>query len=129
MSYNTDRRRPLTKKQRPIFLAAHHGLCHWCGKPILDDRWDDDHLVPKELMPPGSNWNDLSNRAPIHRDHCHKAKTARDIKAIRKSDRIRRGHGLDPDERQPRPKMRGRTFPKGPKQRIASRPFPRRQGQ
>lgn len=40
---------------------------------------------------------------------------------------VRRHHGLDPDKRKPKPRMRSRGFAKGgPKQKIASRPFPER---
>lgn len=126
MSYNTDRRKPLTKKQRPAFLEEHKHLCYWCGQPITNDKWDDEHIIAKELMPPGSDWNAPHNRAPIHRDPCHKQKTAKDIKAIAKSNRIRKKHGLDPITRKPRPKMKGRGFAKGPKQTIPSRPFQKR---
>lgn len=127
MTYNTDRRRPLTKKQRPVFLAAHNFTCYFCREPIIDDEWDDEHILAKELMPPGSDWNAPENRAPIHRRPCHKIKTARDIAAIAKSNRIRKKHGLDPITKKPRPKMRSRGFAKGPKQKIPNRPFPRRQ--
>lgn len=128
MTYNTDRRRPLTKKQRPAFLEAHGHRCYWCHEPITDDAWDDEHIIAKELMPPGSDWNAMSNRAPIHRRPCHKIKTTADIKAISKSNRIRKKRGIDPDHRKPRPKMRGRAFAGG-KQKIPSRPFPKRQQQ
>ena len=128
MTYNTDRRRPLTKKQRPAFLEAHGCRCYWCNEPIVDDAWDDEHIIAKELMAPGSDWNAMSNRAPIHRDPCHKAKTAQDIKAIAKSNRIRKRNGIDPVTRKHKPKpIRSPGFQRGgPKQTIPSRPFPKR---
>lgn len=124
MSYNTDRRKPLSKKARAGFLAAHDYTCHWCKGLITTDEWDDDHLVPKELLPPGSDWNDLANRAPIHRDPCHKAKTKRDVAAIAKSNRIRRANG-PPDLRKKKAPIRARPFQKG-RRPMPSRPFPRK---
>jgi 5-methylcytosine-specific restriction endonuclease McrA len=102
----------------------HHHLCYYCHQPITNDEWDDEHIIPKEMMPPGSDWNDWSNRAPIHRVPCHKEKTAKDIAAIAKSNRIRRAAG--PVElRKKKTPIKGRsTFPKG--RGIPSRPFPKR---
>lgn len=121
MTYNTDRRRPLTKKQRPVFLAEHDCRCYWCHEPIVDDEWDDEHIVAKELMPPGSDWNAMSNRAPIHRRPCHKVKTAADIKAIAKSNRIRRANGPIEQRKKKQP-IRTRGFRQdGPK-----KPWPKR---
>lgn len=125
MTYNTDKRKALTPKQRAEFLLSHDCKCYWCGEPIIGDEWDDEHVIAKELMAPGSDWNALSNRRPIHRRPCHKEKTAMDRKAIAKSNRIRRKHGLDPDNRKPRPKMQGRGFPKQSRP-IQGRPFPKR---
>jgi len=124
MTYNTDRRKPLTKAQRPVFLELHKHRCYWCGQPITDDKWDDEHIIPKEMMPPGSDWNSWDNRAPIHRDPCHRDKTRRDVAAIAKSNRIRRANG--PIElRKKRKKIVGRTnFHKGRK--LQSRPFQKR---
>lgn len=119
MSYNTDRRKPLTKKQRPAFLEAHYFTCYYCGGYILDDEFDDEHVIAKELLPPGSDWNDLSNRRPIHRRPCHKLKTAADIKAIAKSNRIRRENG-PVETRKKRVKIRTR------KSNWPKRPFPKR---
>lgn len=45
-----------------------------------------------------------------------------------KIKRVRRKHGIDPDHRKPRPKMKGRSFQRGARQKIPSRPFPKRQG-
>ena len=94
MTYNTDRRKPL--RDREAFLDAHGRICYFCGLPITDDDWDDEHRIAKELMAPGSDWNAMSNRAPIHRNPCHKTKTAQDRRLIAKSNRLRRKFGLDP---------------------------------
>lgn len=114
MTYNTARRKPLSKKQRATFLAAHDYTCHWCNSLIVDDQWDDEHIIPREMFA-GAEADDMSNRAPIHRDPCHKAKTAIDKANIAKSNAIRQKHGLDPVKKKPHPKMKGRGFDKRPK--------------
>lgn len=115
MTYNTDRRKPLKGRAREDFLVAHSYICHWCKEPIIPwlHQWDDDHVIPKELQPPGSDWDALSNRAPIHRDPCHKEKTADDIAAIRKSDRIRKRHGPKEGRKKPARPLKSRGFSKG----------------
>ncbi len=128
MTYNTDRRKPLTKKQREQFLIDHDSICYFCKKPITNDEWDDEHIVAKELMAPGSDWNAMSNRAPIHRIPCHKIKTAPDIKAIAKSNRIRRKNGPVEYRKKPKVKLKTRSFSRSPiKQKIPSRPFPQKE--
>lgn len=113
MSYNTDRRKPLRKEQRQAFLESHGSICYYCHKPILPGQaWHDEHIIAKELMAPGSDWNDMSNRAPIHADPCHKEKTAHDIKLIAKSNRIRRAHGPKEGRKKKTP-IRSRGFAKG----------------
>lgn len=107
MTYNTARRRPL--KDRAAFLAAHGGRCYFCGEPITDDAWDDEHVLARELG--GSD--DMDNRRPIHRRPCHKTKTARDRRLIAKSNRLRQKHGLDPVRRKPRPKIQSPGFAPG----------------
>lgn len=93
MTYNTDPRRPLSGKRRAAFLEAHYFTCYYCGGLILDDQWDDEHVEPKELMPPGSNWNAWANRRPIHRRPCHKAKTAVDRQRIAASNALQKHAG------------------------------------
>lgn len=88
MTYNTDPRRGLKgKRQRAAFLEAHYFTCYFCGGYITDKEWDDEHVEPKEMMPPGSNWNAWTNRRPIHRRPCHKTKTANDHHRIAASNR------------------------------------------
>ena len=59
---------------------------------------------------------------------CHAYKTANyDIPMRAKSKRVRRRAGLDPDTRKHKPRpIRSAPFRPGPKQRIPSRPFPKR---
>lgn len=114
MTYNTDRRKPLRNKARAAFLLAHNSICYWCKKPITDDQWDDEHIIPRELMAPGSGADDMSNRAPIHRTPCHKEKSRIDIKAIKKSNRVRKKISkLDPVTRKPRKPIKSRGFTGG----------------
>lgn len=122
MTYNTDRRKPLRKSERSAFLEAHGCRCYYCGEPITDDDWDDEHIRAKELMPPGSDWNAMSNRAPIHRRPCHKTKTAADRKLISKSNRIRRANGPPELRKRPKRKLQSRGFDKGHRP-IPSRKF------
>lgn len=79
--------------------------CSWCdeqihvGHPI---QWDHVHA----LVHGGDH--DFTNLRPIHADPCHKEKTAADIAAKAKGDRLL---GLTCN---------------GPKRKIPSRPFPKR---
>lgn len=123
MTYNTTRRKPLRGKAREAFLDAHGRRCYYCGEPILaGQKWHDEHLLARELG--GSD--EMSNRRPIHAAPCHKAKTAADRKLIAKSNHVRRFHGVDPDNRKPKPKMKSRGLPKGAKRTWPTRAFPKR---
>lgn len=124
MTYNTAPRRPLRGAKRQAFLEAHDCRCCWCGDLILPGQpWHDEHELARELG--GSD--DMDNRRPIHADPCHKAKTAMDRKLIAKSNRVRKKHGLDPDRRKHKPKpIRSPGFQRGQKQRLPSKPFPKR---
>lgn len=67
-------------------------------------------MVSRELG--GSD--EIDNLAPAHRDPCHRNKTKGDVKAIAKSNRIRRN--LDPETRKksknPIPKPKTYKWPK-----------------
>ena len=131
MTYNTSRRRHFTPKQRAAFLEKHDYICYWCGERIETDQpWDIEHRIARELLPDASADND-DNLAPIHAlpKRCHKIKTAIDRQLIAKSNRIRRKHGLDPDKRKHKPKpIRSQGFRRGgPKQKIPSRKFPKKE--
>jgi 5-methylcytosine-specific restriction enzyme A len=91
VSFNTTPRRRLSDLQRAKLFAAHAGICHLCGQRIdgVREAWDVDHVIARELYGPGAD--DDANLAPAHRA-CHKKKTAKDVAAIRKSDRIRAKH-------------------------------------
>lgn len=85
MTYNTARRKPLRGAARQAFLEAHDCRCYFCGQPITDDKWDDEHVLAREL----GGTDDMDNRRPIHRVPCHRTKTAQDRKLIAKGNRIR----------------------------------------
>lgn len=127
MTYNTDPRKPLRGKARQAFLIAHGSICYWCEEPITDDQWDDEHVIARELIAPGAGADAMSNRLPIHRGACHKAKTARDRKDIAKSNRIRQKHGLDPRRRRQRKPIVSRKDWPAESRPIPTRPFPKRE--
>jgi hypothetical protein len=116
----------LSKKTRALVLELGFGCCYICGLIIVGGIFDVEHVIPRELG--GSD--DLDNLRPAHKVPCHRDKTKADRKLIAKSNHVRRKHGLDPDERKPRPKMKSRnTFHKGPSkwpsQKLPSRQFPK----
>ncbi len=121
MSYNTDPRKPLTKKRRAQFLIDHLHTCYWCDGIITDDKWDVEHKTAREMLPPGAGADDPANLAPIHRDPCHREKTAMDRRLIAKSNRIRRENGPPELRRKTKP-IQSRGF--GEQSRpVPSRPF------
>lgn len=92
-----------------IRLASNEGhhatlLCPECGEPILpgqviqfDHRHADIHGGPHEYQ----------NIRPVHYDPCHKKKSARDVAAKAKGDRI-----LGLTKTKPKAKIAGRGFNK-----------------
>ncbi len=118
MTYNNAPRKPLGRR-RAAFLLEHGSICYWCGEAILDDLWDDEHVLAREL----GGTDDMDNRRPIHRLPCHKAKTALDRKLIAKGNRIRKKiSGLDPVTRKPRRKLQSAPFQKSDR-KIQGREF------
>lgn len=73
-----------TRKQRREMEARAKGCCEKCGAVLKTSEGDADHIIPVEL----GGESTLENGNWLCRP-CHKAKTALDIKAIRKSDRAR----------------------------------------
>lgn len=106
MSY-APKRKAISKAKRAQIFLHHGGICWLCKIKIgADEAYDIDHQVSRELG--GSDEDD--NLAPAHKD-CHKDKTKADVKAIAKSNRIRRD--LNPETR------------RKSKRPIPSRPFPK----
>lgn len=110
---NDDTRVPARVRLR-IFERA-NGTCHVSGRKILPwDSWDLEHI--KALSLGGENRE--SNLAPALKQE-HKKKTAQDMKAKAKSDRIRKKHlGIKKTRRTiPGRKFNGEPIPS----RIVSR--------
>lgn len=78
-------RKNFSRTERVRLFDLHGGRCHICsGKVQVGEAWDLEHIVPWELTRDDSD----ENVKPAHK-HCHKAKTADDVAAIRKADRVR----------------------------------------
>lgn len=101
------------RKVRDATFARSDGRCEGringmrCGSDISDGRCDYDHILPAAL----GGKADIANCQALC-IACHKAKTADDVRRVRKSDRQRAAHiGAKPP----------------PKQRIANRGFAKRE--
>jgi len=101
------------RKVRDATFARSGGRCEGringmrCGSDISDGRCDYDHILPAAL----GGKADIAN-CQVLCVACHKAKTADDVRRVRKSDRQRAAHI-------------GAKTP--PKQRIANRGFAKRE--
>ena len=116
VTYNTDSRKPLRGHARQQFLADHQFTCHVCRGLITTDLWDEEHIIARELVAPGTWADEASNLAPVHRGECHKTKTALDRKLIAKSNRIRRKNGpVEGRKKTATIKARANPWPKGRK--------------
>ncbi|UFS83160.1 HNH endonuclease [Rhizobium sp. T136] len=81
-------RKHFSRTDRVRIFDLSGGRCHICCQKIqVGEAWDIEHLVPWELTRDDSD----SNIRPAHKT-CHKVKTADDVSAIRKADRIRAKH-------------------------------------
>ena len=119
MAYNKAKRKSLTKRQRAQLFSDHGGICYYCKKKITaNEKWQDCHIIAREFFS-DEKADDISNRAPGHVE-CHKEDTRAVVKAIAKSNRIRRN--LDPETRR-KPK---KAIPKPSNFKWPSRPFPKR---
>ncbi len=112
MSY-APKRKSISKAKRVQIFLDHGGICWLCKQKIAADApYDIDHQVSRELG--GSDEDD--NLAPAHKD-CHRTKTKADVKAIAKSNRIRRD--LSPETR----RVSKRPIPKPKDHKWPSRPW------
>lgn len=59
-------------------------ICHVCHRPNADQV---DHIVAVGL---GGSRNDRSNLAPIHKEPCHREKTARELTEMRRRKRAQK---------------------------------------
>lgn len=107
-------RKEFSRKTRVQAFARCGGRCEKCSAHLKVGEGEYDHVLPAELGGDAS----LENCQVICRA-CHKAKTAGDIRAIRKSDRMRDKH-TGAFKRAPR--LRGRPFTKPPPQNSTRPP-------
>lgn len=74
-----------------VFLSA-EGICHISKRKIRPgEAWEVEHIRPLHLARPGENLNRESNMAPALVQP-HREKTAREMAAKGKADRIRNRH-------------------------------------
>lgn len=97
---------PAPPRVRLRVFEAYGGRCYLSGRKIVPgDKWELEHKLALSL----GGENREANLAPALKD-AHKAKTASDVKAKAKADRVRKKHlGQWP----------------APTRKIQSRPFPR----
>jgi hypothetical protein len=96
-----------------------------CQRPVYKGRVQFDHY-PRGAHDPHPDTVTIGNCTACCPE-CNQYAANNTDKAVEaKIKRVRRKHGLDPDTRKPRPKMRSRGFQRGAKAKIPSRPFPRR---
>lgn len=106
-------RKHFSRTERVRIFDLHGGRCHICEQKVqVGEAWDLEHVVPWELTRDDSD----TNVKPAHK-HCHKAKTADDVNAIRKADRVRAKFiGAWPKSRTP---LKSRGFSKSGEYRNA----------
>ena len=82
------KRRSFSRKDRVRLFGLHNGECYLCaGKIMVGEAWDIEHVVPWELTR-----DDSDDNLRLAHQKCHKAKTATDIRFIRKADRVHANH-------------------------------------
>jgi hypothetical protein len=86
------KRKSLTRSQKAKIYSAAGGRCHICSRKIqAGEKWDADHIIPREIT--GSDAP--ASFAPAHIS-CHRGKTAKDKKVIAKVKRTQQKHlGLE----------------------------------
>ncbi len=105
---STTKRRSMTPTRRLRIFEAHKGICVTCKLPIkAGDKWFVEHIRALEL---GGEDTD-ENCGPAHTITCKAVKDAEDHSRAAKAKRV---------------KMKALGI-KAPKQKIASRGFPRRE--
>lgn len=99
-------RKHFSRTERVRIFDLNAGRCHLCDQKIqVGEAWDLEHLVAWALTRDDSD----ENVKPAHKS-CHKEKTADDVAAIRKADRIRAKHvGAWPKSKSP---LKSRSFSK-----------------
>jgi 5-methylcytosine-specific restriction endonuclease McrA len=108
-------------KIKDAAIARANGRCQDCGMPFAGKKPEIDHILPCAL----GGQPTLANARAIC-GPCHKAKTAADVKGIRKADRQRRSHiGADAA---PKTLIKSRGFPPSgkPAPKVAKQELPPR---
>lgn len=112
----------MSKARRLRIWEKENGVCYLCQRKVLaGELWEAEHVKCWELYQDDTD----ENLKVAHKEGCHREKTNRDVKVIRKADRQagnkgqwarrqNRGFGL----------IQSRGFDRnGPKQKIPSRPW------
>lgn len=117
------KRPKMTPKRRLEVWNLRAGVCYLCGLKVKSgDPWDVEHRLAFAL----SGDDSIDNLFVAHRLVCHKAKTATDKAIIAKANSQGMRTGQQARRARNGPKLKGGAFPKGPKQKIASRGFPKK---
>lgn len=101
------KRLEFSRKVRAAIIARANGHCEGCGAVLKPGEGEADHILPSELggkaEPANGQW-----LCKV----CHKAKTADDVRRIRKADRQRdKATGA----KRPKKKMQSKGFAKSEK--------------
>lgn len=82
------RRKSFSRKERVRLFELYKGECHICeGKIHVNESWEIEHVIPWDLTQ-----DDSDDNLRLAHFKCHKIKSAGDVKAIRKANRIRDKH-------------------------------------
>ena len=91
------RRREFPRKIRAqiVFRATNEKgqvVCEGCGLVLGKKPYEIDHTIPEAMQGDDAPALTAGDGKLLGRDCCHRGKTATDVRAIRKSDRIRDKH-------------------------------------
>ncbi|MFY8105962.1 MAG: HNH endonuclease [Elstera sp.] len=110
-------RRKLTSARRAAIFRDAGGVCHLCSRKIAPgEPWQIEHVLALAL----GGADEPENCRPAHAD-CHAAKTAADVRAIRKADRQARRHAGIGKSRNPIPGSRASKWKRRMDGRIEER--------
>ena len=85
-------RKEFTRKVRAEIFARSKGACEDCGARLKVGEGEIDHVVPDAQKSYDPNRTYTAEDGKLLCRPCHKAKTASDIRTIRKTDRQRDKH-------------------------------------
>lgn len=114
----TTKRRSMTPTRRLRIFEAHRGICVTCKLPIkAGDKWFVEHIRALEL---GGEDTD-ENCGPAHTITCKAVKDAEDHSRAAKAKRAKMNHlGISA----PKQKIASRGFPKRPRTHEGREPLP-----